>query len=96
MLSNYIASLNVEKTAYSRQLTAMYFWLQRQSRFFNILLHSLNRINYIIYGYVEEFLAHVFVCYRLETKKTPPVIKLKKHNLFNYQYLLCMIYSGCV
>jgi hypothetical protein len=96
VLTNYIASLNVEKTAYSRQLAAMYFWLQRQARFFNILLHSLNRINYAVYSYVEEFLTIVFVCYRLETKKNVPVIKLKKHNLFNYQYLLCMIYSGCV
>jgi hypothetical protein len=95
-ITKYITAINLTGSAYARQVIALYFWVQRQGRLFNALLESLNRINCIVFGSVHEFLTKVFICYRLENLKTVPVIKLEKHDLFNYHYLPCMIYSGCV
>jgi hypothetical protein len=94
--TTYVTAINLTGTAYARQLIALYFWVQRQARMFNILLQNLHRINCIVFGSIHEFLTEVFICYRLENMKTVPVIKLEKHDLFNYHYLPCMIYSGCV
>ncbi len=96
VIATYISPEMLDQKAMGRVMYAIWCWVYRQANGLYNFYTALNKLNTKVYNNISEFLSNVFECYGVEHKKRAHVIKKKKHNLFNFHYLLCMIYSGCV
>jgi len=96
VIATYISPEMLDQKAMGRFMYAIWCWLYKQANLLNEFYTNLNKFGAVLKNNTHEFLSNVFKCYGVEHKKRANTVKKKKHNLFNYHYLLCMIYSGCV